>query len=482
MNARIALCAGGLLLCATASVIVVGPEPVAGQTDRGQAYPSQPQARYAQPQTPYAQPQPQPAQPQESETTRQLRLLYAKDGKEMPEMDIRKLPMVQNSPGFHNLRPADPNKKSSTPVGFLKRLFSIGRDSSPSPTYRPPQYRQPAPRYYPTQRPVVPQPAAAPARPVPSPGYAPQQRSYTTQPRTGIPAANVSATRTVPLQKKSANDDIPVLIDERKEPQSQSSATAPPPVSTPAATPRPATNPFPNVPSAADDRPALPSPGSSTAGQKPNEPGPFTGRSLTDDADSAGTKPVAPTPADTGAKFPAGTVTSKPAAPLQIKSFQEIQKNHLQQPHPLAEPKALGGRGWTAKAIAPNRPATASSREEKQRRIAERRSLAGFRGFCPVVLRDQRELADAMLQFRSEYRNKTYYFSTPEAKATFDQSPGKYAPASSGIDVVVFADELKQVEGSLEHASWFRGKLYFFTSVDTLRKFVMDPKKYAIGE
>lgn len=467
MNARIALCAGGVLLCATASVMVVAPKPVAGQTDRGQADNSQPQTQYGQ--------------PYESETTRQLRMLYAKDGKQMPEMNVRKMPMVTHSPGLQNLRPIDPNKKSSSPVGFFKRLFSLGRESSRPRTYYPPQYRRPAARYYPPQRPVARQPAATPGYRAPSYGHVSPPRTIAPQPQRRIQAFNVSATRTVQVQKKGDEDEIPVLIDERPgAPAPRKTAATPRVVSAPANANRSAARPFPNRPGLDDDRPQLPRPANRDDERKADgDSNPFTGRSLTDDDAGTQQKPAAPTP---GAKAEPGKLATRSTAPLEIKSFQQIQRNHLKQRHPLAEPKVLGTPGRAAKAITAHPPAAPSSREEKQRRIAERRGMTGFRGFCPVMLRDRRELADAKLKFQSRYRNKTYYFSSARAKATFERAPQKYAPVSSGIDIVLFTDELKQEEGSLEHAVWFHGRLYFFTGVKTLRKFVNDPKDYAIPE
>jgi len=521
MNPRFVLCAAGVLLSATTALIVVGPRPLAGQTDqpqgsRGQtdrdAPPPVYHSRTAVQQVQYAQ---HPKQ-QESETTRQLRMLYATNGKQMPEMDIRKMPMVTHSPGTQNLRPIPPERQSSSRFGFLGRLFPFGRKSDPPPTYHRPQYRQPQyrqPQYrrpagaYPyAQQQAVRQPAApqhyapvADAASVradagsirhvtPPPQVRPTQvvrqpaaPGYYPAPwRGGIPARSISQTRDVPAPKK-AEHDIPVLIDER---QSKTAGTTP--------------KPFPNVSAADADRPALPKPVTSSPPAKPaGDPGPFTGKSLADDepktkAEGEKRKAEGGTPTPDRRRTlnsQLSTLNSQPSndAPvrLRIRSFQDIRTDNLKRPHPLAEPKVLQTPDrWTRAADTLPAPVRSvrSSREEKLRRIAARRGMAGFRGFCPVVLRDERELADAKSQFQSKYRGKTYFFSSANAKAAFDREPRKYAPVSAGNDVVRYRDDFDPVEGSLEHAAWYHGRLYFFASAETRQKFVRSPKSYAIAD
>lgn len=119
---------------------------------------------------------------------------------------------------------------------------------------------------------------------------------------------------------------------------------------------------------------------------------------------------------------------------------------------------------------------------DKMQRIVERTALSGFKGFCPVLLRDSRDLADAQPKFKSYYRGKNYYFSTAEAKAKFDSNPGKYAPANSGNDVVELVRGGRVVEGSLEYAGWYHNRLYLFTSAENLATFTREPGLYAVED
>lgn len=119
--------------------------------------------------------------------------------------------------------------------------------------------------------------------------------------------------------------------------------------------------------------------------------------------------------------------------------------------------------------------------EAKMKRIFERGELRGLKGFCPVALRDDRELENALPEHHSTFKGRTFYFSTADAKAEFDEHPLQYTPISGGQDVVLLAENVKK-EGSLDHAVWFKGRLYLFTSQKTLEQFVATPKKFAISE
>jgi YHS domain-containing protein len=119
--------------------------------------------------------------------------------------------------------------------------------------------------------------------------------------------------------------------------------------------------------------------------------------------------------------------------------------------------------------------------EAKMKLIAERGELRGLKGFCPVALRDERDLRNALPEHHSTYKGRTFYFSTADAKTAFDAHPQKYAPISGGQDVVLLKEKVTK-EGSLDHAVWFKDRLYLFLSQKTLEQFVATPKEFAISE
>lgn len=113
--------------------------------------------------------------------------------------------------------------------------------------------------------------------------------------------------------------------------------------------------------------------------------------------------------------------------------------------------------------------------EDKFDRIRERRGQTGLKGFCPVMLRDHRELVDASPEFQIEFNGHTYYVSSAEALATFQADPAKYAPAMGGSDVIHHDLTGEELSGSLDHAVWYRGRLYMFATAETMETFVAAP-------
>lgn len=172
--------------------------------------------------------------------------------------------------------------------------------------------------------------------------------------------------------------------------------------------------------------------------------------------------------------------------------------NAFPSPHPQRSAEAAATHGAPAAGDAPREdlklvnqadtPGTptiepqsnpADDHKAKFQRIAEREG-AGLKGFCPVALRDERDLVDATAEFSSEFGGRTFHFVSAEAKARFDAEPAKYAPARGGIDVILLESEQQSVEGRLDHAVWFRDRLYLFSSRESKDAFVRDPASYAI--
>ena len=120
--------------------------------------------------------------------------------------------------------------------------------------------------------------------------------------------------------------------------------------------------------------------------------------------------------------------------------------------------------------------------EPDPRAIVAARPQGGFKGFCPVTLCDHRELTDADERFSVVYRDRTYTFSSEDALRKFRENPGKYAPVLGGLDVVRLHATGHRVDGVLDHAAWYAGRLYLFSSADTLAIFTASPKSYPVAE
>jgi len=116
---------------------------------------------------------------------------------------------------------------------------------------------------------------------------------------------------------------------------------------------------------------------------------------------------------------------------------------------------------------------------EKMKQIRDRGGMKGLKGFCPVTLRDERELKDSQPEFQSSFRGQKFHFAGAAGKAKFDQDPARYAPAAYGADVVVLTRDKDVAEGSLDFAAWYKGNLYLFANEETYATFVAEPTKYA---
>jgi YHS domain-containing protein len=108
------------------------------------------------------------------------------------------------------------------------------------------------------------------------------------------------------------------------------------------------------------------------------------------------------------------------------------------------------------------------------------RDGTGLKGFCPVTLRDERDLKDGRLAFAASYHGENYYLASAEAQAAFERNPAKYAPAAHGYDLALAAITGELREGSLDHAVWYRDRLYLFTSSESLKTFAAAPSAMAV--
>ena len=116
-----------------------------------------------------------------------------------------------------------------------------------------------------------------------------------------------------------------------------------------------------------------------------------------------------------------------------------------------------------------------SLQQTRRQKIESRRHLTGFMGFCPVTLREDRDLADVSEEYEARFGLKSYHFSSADACDRFKANPTRYAPAAGGADVVALVNSGEQHAGSLEFAMWYRDRLYLFCSHETVSLFRADP-------
>lgn len=450
-----------------------------------------------------------------SEVMRQLELLYQQDGREMPELntDIKPTPV----PGPNGAAPATGSKQpTATPApaagGIRTQQPAAGQNvRSPQPVPNPAQAAAPNSPATPaappakSKNPVVaffkklapgnkdPKPTAAPAQyrpdvaPVP-PGIVqqtapPLNRVATvsvdsglppldSQPRIpafGLPPAEALPAPLATLEIPPAPvGDLPVQVAE---------ASLLPPLLV--------------EPMPAGELASLPSPDSGT----PAEPtSPFSEMSEAE-ADKKGENPFTglTLDEDTGKASPQSAEPAKeavPSSPPEEDPFADELKKMGIVP-PSAEKTEITQGTEPAKATEPaNKLAPPSDTptfdgiedqgtREKMKKIHERGSMKGLKGFCPVSLREQRELKDAKPEFHSTFRGQKFHFADAESKLKFDEEPARFAPAAYGADVVALTRDKDVVEGSLDFAAWFKGRLYLFGTQESHDTFVANPAAYA---
>jgi YHS domain-containing protein len=105
-------------------------------------------------------------------------------------------------------------------------------------------------------------------------------------------------------------------------------------------------------------------------------------------------------------------------------------------------------------------------------------------GYCAVSLCDDllannRQWTLGDKEYGVIHRGHTYLFADAEKARRFFQDPDRYAPVLSGSDAVLAVDEGRYVKGIREHGAFFGGRIYLFSSEETLQKFEHNPNAYA---
>jgi YHS domain-containing protein len=182
--------------------------------------------------------------------------------------------------------------------------------------------------------------------------------------------------------------------------------------------------------------------------------------------------PLPDAPADSGLDLIIPGETAVPAASPANSEMPDLKLPAVEAPAPVATPAAQETERLQQHSIEEHR-------KQQLRQIAARASQPGFKGFCPVALRDRRELIDSEPEFTATFGLQTYSFHSLDAKLAFEAEPTRYAPAAGGADVVVLVNSGEEKAGSLDHALWHRDRLYLFSSRETMTQFSRDPQRFA---
>lgn len=100
-------------------------------------------------------------------------------------------------------------------------------------------------------------------------------------------------------------------------------------------------------------------------------------------------------------------------------------------------------------------------------------------GFCPVELVENETWMKGDRRFAVEYQGRVYHCAGATQKRRFQTNPERYAPVLNGLDPVVYFDQGRSVDGKTEHCVVYDGRLYMFSSIQSLARFRQDPQRYA---
>ncbi|WP_437185918.1 hypothetical protein SH668x_003044 [Planctomicrobium sp. SH668] len=282
------------------------------------------------------------------------------------------------------------------------------------------------------------------------------------------------------------------------EPSAAMSLVVPPPSD--ASTPKPNADPFLEL-FPADKKseqvatsPEIATPSPAPAVAKPAEPvnQPYTGLSLEMDSvpsmpnenaasltalDTSLPKIESPASSDSKLVVHPMDLPALPAKQMEPAPLQLPAESELPIVQPSAKPTQVASSAPDLNLGVTSTP-KAESPASKLEKIASRKDLKGLKGFCPVALRDERNLIEASAEFVVTHNGTSYEVSSPEAMKKFQAEPSKYAPASNGCDPIHAALTGEQLPGSLEHAVWYKGRLYLFSSVETMETFTAAPSSH----
>jgi tetratricopeptide (TPR) repeat protein len=177
---------------------------------------------------------------------------------------------------------------------------------------------------------------------------------------------------------------------------------------------------------------------------------------------------------------PAESDAAESSAPVQVVTSDDSPTATLDAP--VADEAEEFSEIWDEGLSTEPDQSPLESLPELMSRIAARSGQSGLMGFCPVTLRDEQRLADAQPQFTAEHQSQKYQFRSEAAKQKFEADPERYLPAAGGLDVVAVSQGTAVAQGSLEHALWFRHKLYLFLNAENRELFRQQARQLAVQQ
>ncbi len=104
-----------------------------------------------------------------------------------------------------------------------------------------------------------------------------------------------------------------------------------------------------------------------------------------------------------------------------------------------------------------------------------------IQGYCPIALKKQGAWVKGSSSFAVRHRGRIYNLSNKEAMNEFLANPDASSPILSGFDPMLFLNEGKLVEGSIQHGlhEQVSGTILLFTSAESKQAYEKDFDRYS---
>jgi len=102
-----------------------------------------------------------------------------------------------------------------------------------------------------------------------------------------------------------------------------------------------------------------------------------------------------------------------------------------------------------------------------------------LRGHCSVCIVMAKKWVPGKSEIVSVYDGMRYFFPSVEEKKAFEADPAKFTPALEGDCVVCLKDGGKRIAGSPEFSAMHDGRLYLFPEAAAQKHFLANPGPYA---
>lgn len=189
-------------------------------------------------------------------------------------------------------------------------------------------------------------------------------------------------------------------------------------------------------------------------------------------------------------------VTPTEAEPTDVPEQQETaspaRENPLLVPaleqstpaQPTFQPRRAEGPAIAATTTATATTSEMPSRDDRAPEKATEKSVtteaAGLGGYCPVALKSDGQWVQGDENFAVKHRGKIYWLSSQEARIEFLADPDASSPVLAGYDPLVFLEEGRLVEGSIEYGlhEQVSGAYLLFATQDAKKKYWDDFDRY----